>query len=137
MLNSAALTLCFVAELAGFDALAHAFLPSVRVEFVVVITASLIVSPLWTWMLETDAINVYRHDHPATGGHFRTATAVWRFVAATMVIGALAAATALVIRNVFHPFTSAPRIYLALTIGILPIIGGYALTGAWVSVGAG
>jgi predicted membrane channel-forming protein YqfA (hemolysin III family) len=115
MLNGSALTICFLAELAGFDALARPHLSSMRFVFVFIICGSVICSPVWIWLPRGKEI---------------PGDAKPRLFAAVLGAGIVDVAVSLLVRS---GGVRSGAWYQPLALVMLTYVGVAAAGGAWLS----
>ena len=117
MLNGSALTICFLAELAGFDALARPYLFSMRFVFIFIICGSVICSPVWIWLPRGEQIQ-------------GDAKKPWLLAAVIGALGIAVVAAALLVRG---GGVRSGAWYQPLALAMLTYVGVSAAVGAWLS----
>ena len=119
MLASSALTICFLAELAGFDALARPYLAGMRFVFVFIICGSVTFSPVWIWLPRVEVVRWDGKDCTRWFGGFAFALGV-----------AIVAGTVWGIRS---GGVSSGAWYKPLALAMLIFVGAACAGGAWLS----
>ena len=131
LLNSSGLTICFLAELAGFAALARPYLPAMTSFFVLIICASVILSPLWIWLVQSGVVDTYGPREGLTRESYERRIRFFAIGAALLAVGAVV--VALNIRGGGVRVTTGGSPYRSLTLSMLTYVGATVFTGTWLS----
>lgn len=131
MLIGSGLSVCLIAVLGGFEALATAFLPDAALVFLVVCTAMACTAPPFVWFPQWDIIQ--RYGPPEYFGPPKDQAQAGRLVFRISILGAFAALGGLAVQQ--SSILGAPEHwqYLTLTFIGLAYTSAMVLGGLWVS----